>query len=88
MRVSLLTALFQLLGFLQLKKKHSKLLEKYSKLEELKNKFRDCTALVQQKYDVIEKENESLKKGQFWRFPYLLFQIFLHFRMQLCQGYE
>ncbi|KAK4399315.1 hypothetical protein Sango_1407000 [Sesamum angolense] len=46
-----------------LKKKHSKLLEKYSKLEEIKNKFRDCTALVQQKYDVIEKENESLKKA-------------------------
>ncbi|KAI3456060.1 hypothetical protein Pfo_012723 [Paulownia fortunei] len=46
-----------------LKKKHSKLLEKYAKLEELKNKFRDCTALVQKKYDVIEKENEILKKA-------------------------
>lgn len=57
--------MLELLGFLQLKKKHSKLLEKYSKLEEIKNKFRDCTALVQEKYDVIEKENVSLKKGNF-----------------------
>ncbi|KAG8385336.1 hypothetical protein BUALT_Bualt03G0032200 [Buddleja alternifolia] len=46
-----------------LKKKHTKLVEKYSKLEELKNKFRDCTTLVQQKYDVIEKENENLKQA-------------------------
>ncbi|KAK6124108.1 hypothetical protein DH2020_042134 [Rehmannia glutinosa] len=46
-----------------LKKKHSKLLEKYSKVEELKNKFRNCTALVQEKYDVIEKENAILKKA-------------------------
>ncbi|KAL3637053.1 hypothetical protein CASFOL_019352 [Castilleja foliolosa] len=46
-----------------LNKKHSKLLEKYSKLEELKNRFRNCTALVQEKYDVIEKENEYLKKA-------------------------
>ncbi|CAA0823699.1 Unknown protein [Striga hermonthica] len=47
----------------QLKKKHLKLLEKYSKVEELKNKFRNCTALVQEKYDVIEKENGVLRKA-------------------------
>ncbi|GER42745.1 maternal effect embryo arrest protein, partial [Striga asiatica] len=46
-----------------LKKKHLKLLDKYSKVEELKNKFRNCTTLVQEKYDVIEKENGVLRKA-------------------------
>lgn len=52
-------------GLLQLQKKHTKLVEKYAKLEEIKNRFRECTALVQQKYDAIEKRNESLIKGNF-----------------------
>lgn len=52
-------------GLLQLQKKHTKLLEKYAKLEEIKNGFRECTALVQQKYEAIEKRNESLIKGNF-----------------------
>ncbi|KZV51059.1 hypothetical protein F511_01851 [Dorcoceras hygrometricum] len=38
------------------------LLEKYFKLEELKNKVRDCTSLVNQRYDVIEEEDECLKQ--------------------------
>ncbi|XP_051128785.1 uncharacterized protein LOC127249817 [Andrographis paniculata] len=45
-----------------LKKKHSKLLEKYAKVEELKNRFRDCTSLLQDKYDAIENENVNIKK--------------------------
>ncbi|KAL6562016.1 hypothetical protein OROGR_003023 [Orobanche gracilis] len=45
-----------------LMKKHSKLVEKYSKLEERKNMFRNCATLVQEKFDVIAKENGVLKK--------------------------
>lgn len=43
---------------------HSKLLDKYSKVEEMKNKFRQCATMVQNKYDALEKNNESLKKGK------------------------
>ncbi|KAH6773561.1 hypothetical protein C2S51_011965 [Perilla frutescens var. frutescens] len=46
-----------------LQKKHSKLLEKYAKLEEIKNSFRECTAMLQKKYDVIERDNASLRKA-------------------------
>ncbi|KAL1560410.1 myosin-10-like [Salvia divinorum] len=46
-----------------LQKKHSKLLEKCAKLEEIKNKFRVCTELVQKKYDEVEKDNGSLRKA-------------------------
>ncbi|KAL8460844.1 hypothetical protein ACS0TY_032376 [Phlomoides rotata] len=46
-----------------LKDKHTKLLEKCKNLTELKNQFRECTALIQDKYNVIEKEKESLKKA-------------------------
>ncbi|KAL8477478.1 hypothetical protein ACS0TY_029682 [Phlomoides rotata] len=46
-----------------LKDKNTKLLEKCENLVELKNQFRKCTNLVLEKYDVIEKENESLKKA-------------------------
>ncbi|KAL6546422.1 hypothetical protein OROMI_022143 [Orobanche minor] len=45
-----------------LMKKHSKLMERYSKLEELKNMFRNCATLVQEKFDVIATENGVLKK--------------------------
>ncbi|KAL6567318.1 hypothetical protein OROGR_000986 [Orobanche gracilis] len=45
-----------------LTKKHSKLMEKYSKLEERKNMFRNCATLVQEKFDVIAKENGVLKQ--------------------------
>ncbi|KAL8460841.1 hypothetical protein ACS0TY_032373 [Phlomoides rotata] len=44
-----------------LKDKNTKLLEKCEKLEDLKNEFRECTELIQEKYDEIVKEKESLK---------------------------
>ncbi|GER54023.1 maternal effect embryo arrest 22 [Striga asiatica] len=43
-------------------KEYLKILEKYLKFDEIKSKFCSCTVLVQEKYDVIEKENGVLTK--------------------------
>ena len=48
--------------FSQLQKKHSKLLERCAKLEQIKNKFRDCTLAMQQRCDVVERDRESLRR--------------------------
>ncbi|KAG6416709.1 hypothetical protein SASPL_124145 [Salvia splendens] len=45
-----------------LQKKHSKLLERFGKIDLLKNKFRDCTIHLQEKYDEVEKDKGSLRK--------------------------
>ncbi|XP_057764044.1 LOW QUALITY PROTEIN: uncharacterized protein LOC130985225 [Salvia miltiorrhiza] len=45
-----------------LQKKHSKLLGKYANLEGVKNTFRECTKMLEEKYNVVEKDNESLRK--------------------------
>lgn len=52
-------------GILQLQKKHSKLLEKYANLSEMKKNFRECATLLQLKYNEVEKDKESLEKGDF-----------------------
>ncbi|KAL8032316.1 hypothetical protein ABFX02_13G088300 [Erythranthe guttata] len=46
-----------------LKKQHSKLLEKHSKVVEIRNQLRDAVRLVNKNYDVSEKENEGLRKA-------------------------
>ncbi|XP_047948098.1 uncharacterized protein LOC125194101 isoform X2 [Salvia hispanica] len=46
----------------KLQKKHSKLLERCAKLEQIKNKFRDCTLAMQQRCDVVERDRESLRR--------------------------
>ncbi|XP_042010680.1 apical junction molecule-like [Salvia splendens] len=46
----------------KLQKKHSKLLERCAKLEQIKNKFRDCTLAMQQRCDVVERDRKSLRR--------------------------